>query len=333
MGYPFPSVVPNRRTEPAIRRAFTLVELLVVIAIIGVLVGLLLPAVQAAREAARRVQCQNNIRQIVLASINYEAAFKRYPGWGGELPPDGVNYLNWPTITSNMKGVSWLVQIMPQMEQTTLFQRLNSIAETTPGFTTLSDDQQSSVQSVVNQFYCPSRRAAKPYPIINIPWYALQDKFGPSGVRTDYAMCGGLAKATPDVAWVEQQGTGIWEPGVRSKLRSVTDGLSNTMMLGEKAMNKLHLRDGQDYGDVAPILGAPEYNQAANSYVRFVARGPMSDSSSSCLSCHDFGSSHPSGWNIALCDGSIRTISYSIDLDTLKKVASKDLGDVATIDD
>jgi len=96
-------------------RGFTLVELLVVIAIIGILVGLLLPAVQAAREAARRMSCSNNIRQVGLAFLNYESAYKKFPpGWGGPAPGGtgtdqdanvgrvGINIQ--PTVRSSMHG-------------------------------------------------------------------------------------------------------------------------------------------------------------------------------------------------------------------------------------
>jgi prepilin-type N-terminal cleavage/methylation domain-containing protein len=87
------------------RRAFTLVELLVVIAIIGVLVALLLPAVQAAREAARRSQCQNNVKNIALACLNYESARKT-------LPPGGIN-----TRVVQGSGLAWTVLILPYIEQ------------------------------------------------------------------------------------------------------------------------------------------------------------------------------------------------------------------------
>ncbi len=99
------------------RRGFTLVELLVVIAIIGILVGLLLPAVQAAREAARRMQCQNNLKQIGLAMLNYESAHQKFPSAlmgcariAGAAPQDD--------------GVSWAVAILPFMEQSALYARL-----------------------------------------------------------------------------------------------------------------------------------------------------------------------------------------------------------------
>jgi len=98
------------------RRGFTLVELLVVIAIIGILVGLLLPAVQAAREAARRMQCQNNLKQMGLAMMNYESAFKKFPSalMGARVgaPADD--------------GIGWAVAILPFMEQTALYSQLET---------------------------------------------------------------------------------------------------------------------------------------------------------------------------------------------------------------
>jgi len=89
------------------RTGFTLVELLVVIAIIGILVGLLLPAVQAAREAARRMSCSNNVRQIGLATMNYEAALKRFPGLLGS------------------STYSAQARILPYMEQNSLHDLIN----------------------------------------------------------------------------------------------------------------------------------------------------------------------------------------------------------------
>src|SRR5438045_1403178 len=92
------------RLQPVRRRAFTLVELLVVIAIIGVLVALLLPAVQAAREAARRMRCQNNLKQIGIASHNFHDTI-------GELP----------RAYSPVTGLSWHVNILPYIEQQNLY--------------------------------------------------------------------------------------------------------------------------------------------------------------------------------------------------------------------
>src|SRR3954447_14026210 len=95
------------------RRAFTLVEVLVVIAIIGILIALLLPAVQAARESARRMQCQNNLKQIGLALLNYESNHKNFPaGYISDIDANG---------TDTGPGWGWAALIVPQMEESGLY--------------------------------------------------------------------------------------------------------------------------------------------------------------------------------------------------------------------
>jgi hypothetical protein len=105
-------------------------------------------------------------------------------------------------------------------------------------------------------------------------------------------------------------------------LAAITDGMSNSLLIGEKAMTKNRLLTGTCYGDRTPLAGFPEYYGSSNSYVRYIARGAAVDENESCLACHDFGSSHAAGWQAVMCDGSIRTISYQADIRLLKNVAS-----------
>jgi prepilin-type N-terminal cleavage/methylation domain-containing protein len=119
------------RSSSVMRRGFTLVELLVVIAIIGILVGLLLPAVQAAREAARRMQCSNNLKQLGLAVLNYESAYKKFPvksggtrNFCGSCPErNGANY----------ERLSVFVPLLAFMEQTPLYNRIQAGNESSTG--------------------------------------------------------------------------------------------------------------------------------------------------------------------------------------------------------
>ena len=125
-----PPLIVNRKSA-----GFTLVELLVVIAIIGVLVALLLPAIQAAREAARRSQCTNHLKQIGLAIHNFETA-------RGKIPP---------AYLSGIGHATWLVLIMPYLEEGTLYDNSNvqTIYWGVPP---------QIVQTHVPVYYCPSRR-------------------------------------------------------------------------------------------------------------------------------------------------------------------------------
>jgi len=173
------------------RRGFTLIELLVVITIIGILIALLLPAVQAAREAARRVQCNNHLKQLSLAVLNHESALQRLPtnGWG-------YYYLGDPDRGSGIRQPGgWIFNVLPYLEQ----QQLHSLAAGKTGSARIAA-LTTMVQTALPGLICPSRRQAKAYPIVSswvgenwhIPSLVVSDGYWGipmpnSGGRTDYA--------------------------------------------------------------------------------------------------------------------------------------------------
>jgi hypothetical protein len=269
------------------------------------------------------------MRQVVLAAHNYESANKRLPGYAGEPAPLAVNMVG-GFYRPDKRGVPWMVQIMPHMEQDQLGQNLRRICDTVPGAVPISQSDYSFIEAVVPGFICPSRRDAKSYPLLA----PFADKYGPYGARTDYAMCGGAALSTdPNNAGIDLEQPGVWSLGNKTQMKEITDGTSTTIFLGEKAMSSIRYKTGSDYGDRAPIAGLPEYHGVTNSYVRFIARGTHSDVPNSCTSCHDFGSAHIPGWNAVMTDGSIRTVSYNADKAVLKAVASIAGQETATLDD
>src|SRR3954467_5721830 len=112
-------------------RGFTLVELLVVIAIIGILVALLLPAIQAAREAARRSSCTNNLKNLGLAVLNYEATQKIFPtseGWDASYTDDEKNVVDAlaPVGSRWLSGKGWILTILPNLEESALYDRFRA---------------------------------------------------------------------------------------------------------------------------------------------------------------------------------------------------------------
>ncbi len=308
----------HHSTRVQVRRGFTLVELLVVLAIIGIMVGLLLPAVQAAREAARIMQCQNRLKQISLACHNYESTFKELPGYGGERMGFRIQpYAD--RLPNNQGGGTWITQVLPYMEQESLGRAIQPFAAAR--FLLLSDRVSSLVAASVTTLHCPSRRNAKPYPLI--PPYS--DRYGSSGARTDYAMNGGPAVVRSDhVANIALTGDGIWTFGRRNKFNRIFDGLSNTYLVGEKAMDLNKLETGDGFGDRSPIAGFHQLNQSSHSYVRYAARSPQLDSYGNCLECHDFGSTHAAGWNVSFADGRVTMMNYSLDLNIHRAQSSVD---------
>ncbi|MDX1926152.1 MAG: DUF1559 domain-containing protein [Pirellulaceae bacterium] len=307
------------------RSGFTLVELLVVIAIIAILVALLLPAVQAIREAARQVQCRNHLKQLALASCNYESAFRFFPAYAGEAPPAFVEF---PRRQRDIKkrGWNWISKALMFMEQPVLSERWGvfGASETL----VLNPTQQQLLKTPISGLYCPSRRAAEAYPLLD----SYHVRFGELSSRSDYAINAGPAVTKipedPSVRDIVSLGDGIWQLGVYTKLNSVTDGLSNSYLIGEKAMSSNNYTNGKDFGDRAPVAGWLDHPESSNSNVRFAARSSHQDKPDSCLACHEFGSAHSANWNTALSDGSVRAIYYTMDIKVHRALASIHDGDI-----
>ena len=244
------------------RSAFTLVELLVVIAIIGILVGLLLPAIQAAREAARRMSCGNNLKQIGLAFHNHESGFKYFPAWGREFPIDDAYAASnnpWFLLTGDArKPFGAMGQILPFFEQGNLHSRFDlkkplvDPVNVAPPFPLAQNTP--DVFATIPSFVCPSTPESEsdygPYfAALGFPsgqrYVLARTDYAPMrGIHSSLAECVGLPSATTHNAMLGD-GSPPGAPGAvvtqnlisnwRIKIGSISDGLSNTVMIYEIA--------------------------------------------------------------------------------------------------
>ncbi len=308
---------------------FTLVELLVVITIIGILIGLLLPAVQSAREAARRLQCQNNLKQLGLAMITHESAFGYYPGggWGSSWTGD-------PDRGSGMRQPGgWTYSILPYLEQQALYDlgRDNQRDTVTDA---QRDGALQRAKTPVTVFNCPTRRRPALY-TKSVPRPAHRNSRQLlQGAVVDYAAnagsiyqggyctpSGGPASisAAASFNWETEcnisQGNGISYVQSETTVGAVRDGTSNTYLVGEKHVQPNRYSDGSDKGDDDdPFSGC-----SADTYRWCVPLTPQVDTphaSDLYFGIWRFGSAHSGVCNFVFCDGSVKPISYSIDATT-----------------
>ena len=307
------------------RRAFTLIELLVVIAIIAVLVGLLLAAVQKVREAAARAQCQNHLKQLALAALNYESSHGRFPV--GLVPVDDppTNYRN--------KTNFW-VEMLPGLEQSNLKGRWDY-----GDYRNNFRGGAAATTAVVLPFMiCPSDPL--PGPVATFQFAPPFDWFNGKWASSSYAGNRGSDLDTRDGMFFIQSGTRILD---------VTDGTTNTILLGERyhrdpEFNRRTAADPslKDFGpiEVWGVWASAYHEWASLNDVSLCAAGSInfrSDMSPPSgwewldhrLSA--YGSGHPGGANFAFVDGSVRFVRDSIPLQQLKALSTRAGGEVVDL--
>ena len=314
-------------------RGFTLVELLVVLAVIGVLLSLLLPAVQAAREAARRTQCRNHVKQLALAFLSHESAQGFLPSggwaqkgtrwaWGG-VPGRGFGF---------KQPGGWGYTTLPYLEQQELFE----LGRGTMGNAYLEAGARR-ITTALPIHYCPSRRSVQIYPntIVRLKPYAHDGSSRPLLVaKNDYAAnLGDRAQSWPGgrAPWTLAEAddpnqfdmpsavaeSRAWHTGISFSysclaLREITDGLSHTYMIGEKQLNPSMYENGESHGDDGTVYACHNSDTHRSTHSRFP---PQQDGNPPGDEDYygSFGSAHAGGFYMAMCDGSVLDISYSID--------------------
>jgi prepilin-type N-terminal cleavage/methylation domain-containing protein/prepilin-type processing-associated H-X9-DG protein len=327
---PEPGQGQDGRATPA--AGFTLIELLVVVSIIGILAALLLPAVQAAREAARQTQCGNNVKQLTLAVLSHESALKVFPtgGWAYDWlgDPDRGSGIGQPG--------GWIYNVLPFLEQQALHD-----AGTSASGTAIEDANAQRLATPIAGLNCPTRRPPALYAISNGMTFKLTDGPIALAARSDYAMNAGdyaqwnqpspaslAAGDAPGFNWDDMSHqTGLSHQRSQVKLSDVTDGASNTFLLGEKYINRDDYTNGCDWGDAASMYcGGDRELLRWTGYLGAVGNPPTPDRSTLAPEgsyVQWFGSAHLLGFNMSFCDGSVRMVSYSIDGETYRRLGNR----------
>lgn len=302
----------NTKSSRVPRGGFTLVELLVVIAIIGVLVALLLPAVQAAREAARRTQCGNQIKQLSLGMHNYHDTHNRFP------------------FAGDVSGTMWSAMILPQIEQTNLFNSIAAWGEAGGnwgnGSGNATNDKTKAIETVIPVFRCPSAAIPEHKRDQSSDGWIVANR-----VPTTYLGCfSGTATTDNTAAATNSDGTMYYNSALN--FADITDGTSNTVFFGEAVPNTaldFSTKEDRDTSNARKdhwAIGGDDIDVVSDWSECVGTTGLVINSNAEAA----FGSRHPNGCYVGMSDGSARFVTQSINTTTWSRLGQRNDGGVLT---
>lgn len=329
----------------------TLVELLIVIAIIGLLLQLVLPAVQSARETARQMQCKNNVRQLAMACLLHSNTHGYFPtgGWNSAWVGDPNRGF------SRKQPGGWAYNILPYLEQ----EELHNL-----GFGLPQPDRLKAAAQLYGTalpiFTCTSRRLARPQPFIfsrkmmNADMKELA-RLKQAG-RSDYAGNIGIVLPKknfalgpssyeegdrwvngkdPKTSWIASTNYGIIYQRSEVTPAMITDGLSHTFVLGEKFIPFFYIKTKSKThaDDQSMYVGFSYDNNRACKYSTPPTNDRMVQVPNSLpTTLWRFGGAHPTGFNMACCDGSVHHVDYGVDIIVFSAMSTRNLGEKRRLD-
>jgi prepilin-type N-terminal cleavage/methylation domain-containing protein/prepilin-type processing-associated H-X9-DG protein len=297
------------RTASHRRRGFTLIELLVVIAIIGLLIALLLPAVQAAREASRRTQCRNNLHQIGVALHNYHDAHRC-------LPPGYVSAYD-SSGTDTGAGWGWGAILLPYVEETNLAKSIhfNQAIE--------SPSNATARIAPVNVYLCPSDTSTPTWDAVKRD--AIGNVLSTICMIASANYVGVFGVTEPGV-----DGEGVFFRDSKISMRDVTDGTSNTLMVGERSQTWCQATWTGAVTDASLFpppksQALPVVQIAAGMILGHTSEGPPNAPG---LECNNFSSLHGQGANFLYVDGHVQYVSTFIERKVFNFLATRAGGEM-----
>lgn len=300
------------------RAGFSVTEMLVVIAVIGIMMALLLPAVQFVREAGRKTSCANNLTQIGKAVMQHKAQYDRYPTAGLDSISPATKGGNGDPQPADKQWWGWAYQILPFMDQHTV--------------QTYHDDA-AVAGLVVPNYFCPTRRRPQAR-------QGIDCGLNPRTMRgaLDYAGNGGIGNAnvpifpaSPD-AWINQNGTiipvgfrdamGTYRPAsIADRVDSIPDGETYTILVGERNFNRQRMSDSTQQDEDNGYIAGYSWDT-----IRWGYETPSKDREDMSDFDLKFGSSHVYVAQFVLCDGAVRSVGYTVDLNVFQGLCHRNDG-------